>query len=148
MLFKKEFEYRCRLSKLMSSFGFIENVSESKDLNINDMDKNIQDWGGYDNYSNVDFFFGVKDICNFIFDDIFLVKDSNGDIYFIYFDIENYIFEIDNDYFELESFFYWNFSYFNNGFKSKNFEYDFYMNDIQYIWNNYINSCIDSYFQY
>ncbi|KAI3666167.1 hypothetical protein L1987_88426 [Smallanthus sonchifolius] len=150
MLFKKEFEHRCRLSKSTSSLGPIENASESKDPNINDTDKNIQSWGGHDNYSNVDLFFGVKDIRNFISDDTFLVKDSNGDIYSIYFDIENHIFEIDNDHSfcsELESSFYRNSSYLNNGSKSKNPQHDPYMNDTQYTWNNHINSCIDSYLQ-
>ena len=39
---------------------------------------------------------------------IFIVRDRNGAIYFIYFDIENQVFEIDNDksfLSELESFF-------------------------------------------
>ena len=45
MLFKKEFEHRCRLSKSMGSLGPIENASESKDPNRNDTDKNIQGWG-------------------------------------------------------------------------------------------------------
>ena len=114
MLFKKEFEHRCRLSKSMGSLGPIENASESKDPNRNDTDKNIKSWGGHDNYSNVDLFFGVKDIRNFFSDDTFLVKDSNGDSYSIYFDIENHIFEIANDHpfcSELESSFYRNSSY-------------------------------------
>jgi len=81
----------------MGSLGPIENASESKDPTRNDTDKNIQSWGGHDNYSNVDLFFGVKDIRNFFSDDTFLVKDSNGDSYSIYFDIENHIFEIAND---------------------------------------------------
>ncbi|KAI3825306.1 hypothetical protein L1987_06788 [Smallanthus sonchifolius] len=122
----------------------------TEDLNINDTDKNIQSWGGHDNYSNVDLFFGVKDIRNFISGDTFLVKDSNGDIYSIYFDIENHIFEIDNDHSfcsELESSFYRNSSYLNNGSKCKNPQHDPYMNDTQYTWNNHINSCIDSYLQ-
>ncbi|KAL9990445.1 Acetyl-coenzyme A carboxylase carboxyl transferase subunit beta [Helianthus debilis subsp. tardiflorus] len=109
--------------------------------------KNIQSWGGHDNYSNVDLFFGVKDLRNLISDDTFLVKDSNGDIYSLYFDIENHIFEIDNDHPELESSFYRNSRYLNNGSKSKNPEHDPYMNDTQYTWNNHINSCIDSYLQ-
>nr|YP_009912259.1 AccD [Fulcaldea stuessyi]QLD96778.1 AccD [Fulcaldea stuessyi] len=152
MLFKKEFEHRCRLSKSTSNLGPIENASESKDPNINDTGKNIQDWGGHDNYSNVDHFFGVKDIRNFISDETFLVKDSNGDSYSIYFDIENHIFEIDNGHpfcSELESSFYSyrNSSYLNNGSKSKNPHHDRYMDDTQYSWNNHINSCVDSYLQ-
>lgn len=60
MLFKKEFEHRCRLSKSMGSLGPIENASESKDPNRNDTDKNIQGWGGHDNYSNVDLFLASR----------------------------------------------------------------------------------------
>nr|YP_010468348.1 acetyl-CoA carboxylase subunit beta [Calendula arvensis]UVF31458.1 acetyl-CoA carboxylase subunit beta [Calendula arvensis] len=148
MLFKKEFEHRCKLSKSKGSLGPIENASKSKDLNINDTDKSGPD-------SNMDLFFGVKDIRNFISDDTFLVKDSNGDSYSIYFDIENHIFEIDNDHpfcSELESSFYQNSSYLNsngskniNGSKSKNLHDDHY--DTQYTWNNHINCCIDSYLQ-
>lgn len=87
MLFKKEFECRCGLNKLMGSFGFIENINED----INWKVKNIYSWRNCDNFScsNVDYLVGVKDIWNFIFDDIFLVSDRNGDSYFIYFDIEN-----------------------------------------------------------
>nr|YP_009570958.1 acetyl-CoA carboxylase carboxyltransferase beta subunit [Quintinia verdonii]QBC69525.1 acetyl-CoA carboxylase carboxyltransferase beta subunit [Quintinia verdonii] len=154
MLFKKEFEHRCGLSKSTDSLGPIENTSESEDPNINDTDKNIHSWSGRDNssYSNVDRLFGVKDIRNFISDDTFLVRDSNGDSYSIYFDIENLIFEIDNGHSfrsELESSFYSyrNSSYLNNGSKSDDPHYDRYMYDIQYSWNNHINSCIDSYLQ-
>ncbi|KAJ9545400.1 hypothetical protein OSB04_025107 [Centaurea solstitialis] len=121
------------------------------DRNRNDTDKTIQSWGGHDNYSNVDLFFGVKDIWNFISDDTFLVKDSKGDSYSIYFDIENHIFEIDNDHpfcSELESSFDRDSSYLNNGSKSKNPHHDRDMDDTQYTWNNHINSCIDSYLQY
>nr|QLD96695.1 AccD [Doniophyton anomalum] len=147
MLFKKEFEHRCRLSKSTSSLGPIENASESKDPNINDTDKNIQDWDGHDNYSNVDPFFGVKDIRNLISDKTLLVKDSNGDSYSIYFDSENQIFEIDNGHpfcSELESSFS---SYLNNGSKSKNPHHDGSTADTQYSWKNHINSCIKSYLQ-
>lgn len=60
MLFKKEFEHRCRLSKSMGSLGPIENASESKDPNRNDTDKNIKSSGGHDNYSNVDLFLASR----------------------------------------------------------------------------------------
>lgn len=149
ILFKKEFEHRCGLSKSTGSLGPIENTSESEDPNINDMKKNIHSWGGRDNsnYSNVDHLFGVKDIRNFISDETFLVRDSNGNSYSIYFDIENHIFEIDNGHSfqsELESSFY---SYRNNGSNSDDPHYDHYMYDTQYSWNNNINSCIDNYLQ-
>nr|UEC45119.1 AccD [Eleutherococcus sieboldianus] len=154
ILFKKEFEHRCGLSKSTGSLGPIENTSESEDPNINDMKKNIHSWGGRDNsnYSNVDHLFGVKDIRNFISDETFLVRDSNGNSYSIYFDIENHIFEIDNGHSfqsELESSFYSyrNSSYLNNGSTSDDPHYDHYMYDTQYSWNNHINSCIDNYLQ-
>nr|YP_009415588.1 acetyl-CoA carboxylase carboxyl transferase beta [Pyrenaria pingpienensis]YP_009417759.1 acetyl-CoA carboxylase carboxyl transferase beta [Pyrenaria spectabilis]ASM42760.1 acetyl-CoA carboxylase carboxyl transferase beta [Pyrenaria spectabilis var. greeniae]ASM43717.1 acetyl-CoA carboxylase carboxyl transferase beta [Pyrenaria hirta var. hirta]ASM44761.1 acetyl-CoA carboxylase carboxyl transferase beta [Pyrenaria hirta var. cordatula]ASM42412.1 acetyl-CoA carboxylase carboxyl transferase be len=152
ILSKKELEHRCRLSKSMDSLGPIENTSESEDPNRNDRDKNIHSWNDSDSssYSNVDHLFGVKDIHNFISDDTFLVRDSNGGGYSIYFDIENQIFEINKDrsfLSELESYFYSyrNSGYLNNGSKSEDPYYDRYMYDTQYSWNNHINSCIDSY---
>nr|YP_009415501.1 acetyl-CoA carboxylase carboxyl transferase beta [Apterosperma oblata]ASM42325.1 acetyl-CoA carboxylase carboxyl transferase beta [Apterosperma oblata] len=152
ILSKKELEHRCRLSKSMDSLGPIENTSESEDPNRNDRDKNIHSWNDSDSssYSNVDHLFGVKDIQNFISDDTFLVRDSNGGGYSIYFDIENQIFEINKDrsfLSELESSFYSyrNSGYLNNGSKSEDLYYDRYMYDTQYSWNNHINSCIDSY---
>nr|YP_010580998.1 acetyl-CoA carboxylase carboxyltransferase beta subunit [Sarracenia alata]UZT27317.1 acetyl-CoA carboxylase carboxyltransferase beta subunit [Sarracenia alata] len=154
MLFKKELEHRCGLSKSMDSLGPIENTRKSKDPNRNDRDKNIPSWSDSDSltYNNVEHLFGVKDIPNFISDDTFLVRDSNGDSYSIYFDIENQIFEINNDrsfLSEFESSFssYRNSGYRNNGSKSDDPYYDRYMYDTQYSysWNNHINSCIDSY---
>nr|ATL62382.1 acetyl-CoA carboxylase beta subunit [Amphidasya ambigua] len=156
MLFKKGFECRCGLNKPMDSLGPIENTSESDNLNIKEKDttKNIQGWGGRDDstYSKVDHLFVVKDIRNFIPDDTFLVKDSNGDSYSIYFDIEKQIFEIDNNHSflgELESSFYSyrSSNYLNNGSTSEDTYYTRYMYDTQYSWNNHINSCIDSYLQ-
>nr|UZH93293.1 acetyl-CoA carboxylase subunit beta [Ilex venusta] len=160
MLFKKGLEHRCGLSKSMDSFGPIENTSESEEPNINDPDKNIYSWNDRANSSssNVDHLFSIKDIRNLISDDTFLVRDSNGDSYSIYFDIENQIFEINNDHSflseldflsELESslYSYRNSSYLNNGSKSDDPYYDRYMYDTQYSWNNHINSCIDSYLQ-
>nr|QBB68373.1 acetyl co-A carboxylase [Coula edulis] len=152
MLSNEEFEHRCGLNKSMDSLGPIENTSESEDRVLNDTDKNIHSWGDSDSssYSNLDHLFGVRGIRNFISDDTFLVRDRNGDGYYIYFDIENQIFEIDNDHSflsELESSFYSyrNSSYLNNGSKSDDPYYDRYMYDTKYNWNNHINSCIDSY---
>nr|QWY89646.1 acetyl-CoA carboxylase beta subunit [Pouteria adolfi-friedericii]QWY89816.1 acetyl-CoA carboxylase beta subunit [Pouteria aningeri] len=152
MLSKKELEHRCGLSKSMDSLGSIENTSESEDPNRNDMDKNIHSWSDSDSSScsNVDHLFGVKDVRNFISDDTFLVRDSNGDCYSIYFDIENNMFEINNDHSflsELENSFYnsRNSGYLNNGSKSDDPYYDRYTYDTQYSWNNHINSCINSY---
>nr|WCH58565.1 acetyl-CoA carboxylase carboxyltransferase beta subunit [Chunia bucklandioides] len=143
-------EYRCGLSKSMDSLGPIENTSGSEDPIITDTDQKIPRWSNSDSSSNVDHLFGVRDIQNFISDDTFLVRDSNGDSYSIYFDIENRIFEIDNDHSflsEVESSFYSyrNSSYLNNGSKSDDPYYDRYMYDTKYSWNNHIHSCIDSY---
>nr|YP_009645433.1 acetyl-CoA carboxylase beta subunit [Phillyrea latifolia]QBS53804.1 acetyl-CoA carboxylase beta subunit [Phillyrea latifolia] len=152
MVFKKELERRYGINKSMDNLGPIENTSQSEDTNRKA--KNIHSWRGRDNssYSNVDHLFGIKDIRNFISDDTFLVRDSNGDSYSIYFDIENHIFEIDNDHSflsELESSFYSNrnSSYLNNGSTSEDPYYNRSMYDTQYSWNNHINSCIDSYLQ-
>nr|QCC72296.1 acetyl-CoA carboxylase beta subunit [Osmanthus decorus] len=152
MVFKKELERRYGINKSMDNLGPIENTSQSEDTNRKA--KNIHSWRGRDNssYSNVDHLFGIKDIRNFISDDTFLVRDSNGDSYSIYFDIENQIFEIDNDHSflsELESSFYSNrnSSYLNNGSTSEDPYYNRSMYDTQYSWNNHINSCIDSYLQ-
>nr|YP_010428481.1 acetyl-CoA carboxylase carboxyltransferase beta subunit [Tetracera sarmentosa]USO20324.1 acetyl-CoA carboxylase carboxyltransferase beta subunit [Tetracera sarmentosa] len=152
MLSKGELEHRYRISKSMHSLGPIENTSGSKDSIINDTDKNIHSWGDSANssYSNIDYLFSLRDIRNFIFDDTFVIKGSNGGSYPIYFDIENQIFEIDNDHSflnERESSFYsyQNSSYLNNGSKSDDSYYDRYIYDTQSSWNNHINSCIDSY---
>nr|YP_010505188.1 acetyl-CoA carboxylase beta subunit [Chrysosplenium album]UXE33904.1 acetyl-CoA carboxylase beta subunit [Chrysosplenium album] len=140
------------LSKSMNSLGPIENTCGSEDPIITDPYKKIPCWSENTNssYNNVDHLFGVRDIRNFISDDTFLVKDSNGDIYSIYFDIENQIFEIDNDHSflsEVESSFYSyrNSSYRNNVSKGDDPHSDRYMYNTQYSWNNHINSCIDSY---
>uniref|UniRef100_A0AB38ZIK4 Acetyl-coenzyme A carboxylase carboxyl transferase subunit beta, chloroplastic n=1 Tax=Scrophularia mapienensis TaxID=3138703 RepID=A0AB38ZIK4_9LAMI len=155
MVFKKELERRYGLKKSTDNLGPIENTSESEDPNRKGRAKNIHSWRGPDNssYSNVDRLFGVKDIRNFISDDTFLVRDSNGDSYSIYFDIQNQIFEIDKDHSflsELESSFssyYGNSSYMNNGSTSEDSLYNRYMYDTHSSWNNNITSCIDSYLQ-
>nr|QWY86449.1 acetyl-CoA carboxylase beta subunit [Guibourtia pellegriniana] len=153
MLFNRELEYGCGLTKSMDSFDPIENISVSEeDPIITDMDKNIHSWSDSDNssYSNVDYLVGVSDIRSLISDETFFVRDSNRGNYSIYFDIENQIFEIDNDHSflsEPESYFYSykNSSYLNNVSKSDETHYDRYMYDTKYTWNNHINSRVDSY---
>nr|QWY86945.1 acetyl-CoA carboxylase beta subunit [Millettia laurentii] len=150
MLFNRELEYRCGLSKSMDSFGPIENTSVSEDLKIlTDMDKKIYSWNDSDNssYNYFNYFVDVRNIGNFLSDKTFLVRDNKRNSYSIYFDIENKIFEIQNDHSflsESESFFssYNNSSYLNNVFKSDD---DHYMYDAKFNWNKNINSCIDSY---
>nr|YP_009828939.1 AccD [Impatiens hawkeri]QJC59246.1 AccD [Impatiens hawkeri] len=150
MLSKGELEHRCKLSKSMGSLGPIENISESEDRDRNQKMSNWRDSDSF-SYKNIDHLFA--DIWNLISDDIFLVRDSNGDSYSIYFNIENHIFEIDNDrsfLSELKSSFSnsRNSSYLNNRPKNDDPDYDRYMYDTQYSWNNHIHNCIDSYLQY
>nr|QZF76564.1 acetyl-CoA carboxylase carboxyltransferase beta subunit [Thunbergia erecta] len=150
MMFKKELERGYGIKKSTETLGPVENTSE--DANRKGRAKTIHSLRGRDNssYSNVDYLFGVKDIRNFISDDTFLVRDSNGNSYSIYFDIENQIFEIDNDpsfLSELEKSFssYRNSNYRNNGSTSEDSLSNRYMSDTQFSWNNHITSCIDDY---
>ncbi|YP_009092312.1 acetyl-CoA carboxylase carboxyltransferase beta subunit (chloroplast) [Macadamia integrifolia] len=154
ILSNKELEHRCGLSKSMDRLGAIGNTSGSEDPVLNDIDKNIPSWNDNDSSScsNVDHLFDVRDIRSFISDDTFLVRDSNGNSYSIYLDIENEIFEIDNDrsfLSELESSFssYRNYNYLNNRSKSDSNDqyYDRIIYDTKYSWNNHINSCIENY---
>nr|YP_009127783.1 acetyl-CoA carboxylase carboxyltransferase beta subunit [Robinia pseudoacacia]AHY33398.1 acetyl-CoA carboxylase carboxyltransferase beta subunit [Robinia pseudoacacia]QJQ79273.1 acetyl-CoA carboxylase carboxyltransferase beta subunit [Robinia pseudoacacia]QWW33509.1 acetyl-CoA carboxylase carboxyltransferase beta subunit [Maackia amurensis] len=156
MLFNRELEYRCGLSKSMDSFGPIENTSVSEDYPIlTDMDKNINSWNDSENasYSNVDYLVGVRNIGNFLSNKAFFVRDSKRNSYSIYFtfkNLKNQILEIDNDrsfLSEPESFLssYKNSSYWNNGSKSDD---DHSMYDTKSSWNNNINSCIENYLRY
>nr|WBP65616.1 acetyl-CoA carboxylase subunit beta [Hoya carnosa] len=109
----------------MDSLGPIENTGEIEDSNRKDATKNIQSGGGLDDssYRNLCRLYGVKDIRSLFPNKPILVKDSNGDkysIYFDFFDIAISIFEIDNNY--------------------------LFLNELDN-WNNYINSCINSYLQ-
>lgn len=147
---KKELEHNCGLSKSTESFGPVENTRE--DPSLNDTEKNIHSWRNNDSssYSNVDHLFRVMDIRNFISDDTFLLRDSKGKSYSIYFDIENQSFEIDKDHSflsELQNYFsdYLNSSYWNTRSKSSDTYNDHYMYDTKYSWKNHINNCIDNY---
>nr|YP_010725222.1 acetyl-CoA carboxylase subunit beta [Zephyra violiflora]WDW32435.1 acetyl-CoA carboxylase subunit beta [Zephyra violiflora] len=150
MLSNEKLEHRCGLSKSMDSLDGIGHTSGSEEPILKDTEKNISSWsdsGSY-SFSNVDYLFDIRDIWNFFSDNTFLVRDSNGDSYYVYFDIENRIFEINNNSFflsELESFFS---SYLNSGSKSKNHYYYHSMYNTQSSWNNHINSCIDSYLRF
>nr|WLS51348.1 acetyl-CoA carboxylase carboxyltransferase beta subunit [Persicaria amphibia]WLS51434.1 acetyl-CoA carboxylase carboxyltransferase beta subunit [Persicaria amphibia] len=149
MLYKEELEHRCELSKSMGSLDPIDNTSSRENTSINSTEKNIHSWSNGFSYSNYDLLFGIRDIRNFISDETFLVRDSRGETYSIYFDIENQIVEIENDHSfwsELQKKFsnYLNSSYVN-GSKSGDTHYDLSMYDTQSRLNNHINSCIDSY---
>ncbi len=116
MVFKKELEHKYGIKKSTDNFGLIENTSQSEKRNRKSRTKNIDS-----------------------------LKDSNGDDFSIYFDIENPIFEIDDDdsfLGELEKEYS---SYLNNGSTGKDSLYNRYMDDTQSNWNNHINSCIDNY---
>ncbi|MBA0803519.1 hypothetical protein Gohar_013722, partial [Gossypium harknessii] len=69
-----------------SRLGPVENTIVNEDSARNDTDKNIHDCSDNSSYySKVDHLVDVKDIWNFIFDDTFLIRDSNQDYYSIYF---------------------------------------------------------------
>nr|YP_010435561.1 acetyl-CoA carboxylase beta subunit [Tillandsia imperialis]UTA94777.1 acetyl-CoA carboxylase beta subunit [Tillandsia imperialis] len=144
---KLKLEHRYGLSKSMESLDAIGHTSGSDEPLINDTEKNWSDSVSY-SFSNVDYLFGIRDIWSLISDDTFLVRDSNGDSYSVYFDIENHSFEIDNDssfLSELEGFFS---SFLNRGSKRNNHYYYHYMYDTQSSWTNHINSCINSYLRF
>nr|YP_010723931.1 acetyl-CoA carboxylase subunit beta [Neomarica candida]WDW30972.1 acetyl-CoA carboxylase subunit beta [Neomarica candida] len=141
MFSNEKFEHRCGRSGSLNAIG---HSSGSEEPILNDTEKNIPSWSD-SSFSNIDYLFDIRDIWNLISDNTFLVRDSQGNSYSVYFDIENHIFEIDNDNFflsELESFFS---GFFNSRSKSKNHYYYHSMYDIQSSWNNHIHSCINSY---
>uniref|UniRef100_UPI0031F3C5A7 acetyl-CoA carboxylase carboxyltransferase beta subunit n=1 Tax=Helixanthera terrestris TaxID=3134734 RepID=UPI0031F3C5A7 len=131
---KEEFEHGCGLSNSMDNIGSIENTSESEDGFLTDPDKNIpnHNWVDNDNssYSNLDHLFGVRDILKLMDDDTLLIKDRNGDGYYINFSILS----------ELENIFY-NYQdsrYRNNGSQSDDSYYDRY-------WNKHSTRFIENY---
>nr|YP_010279124.1 acetyl-CoA carboxylase beta subunit [Hepatica nobilis]UKG19456.1 acetyl-CoA carboxylase beta subunit [Hepatica nobilis] len=147
MLFKEELEHGCGLSKSLEAIRPLGNTNGGEDPVINNM---IHGWIDSDSSNNMDPLFGVSNIRSLISDDTFLVKDSNGENYSIYLDIENFIFEIEDDrsfLSELGGFFSscLNYSYPNDGPKNDNHYYNRYMYNTQYSWNNHITSCIESY---
>nr|AEX96909.1 acetyl-CoA carboxylase beta subunit [Eriospermum cervicorne] len=152
MLSKEKLEHKCGLSKSMDSLNAVGHTSGSEEPILNDTKNNIPSWSDSGSYSfrNVDYLFDIRDIWSLISDNTFLVRDSNGDSYSVYFDIENQIFEIDNNSFfpsELERVFS-NYLNMNSKLKSNNNYYSHYAYDTQSSWNNHINSCIDSYLRF
>nr|YP_010601977.1 acetyl-CoA carboxylase carboxyltransferase beta subunit [Silene lhassana]WAM61553.1 acetyl-CoA carboxylase carboxyltransferase beta subunit [Silene lhassana] len=144
MLSKKELKHGCRLSKSTDSLSPIENTRKREDSRVNDREKKSQSWrNSYPfSYSNVDQLFRVTDIRNLNSDDTFLVIDSKGDSYSIYFDIENNIFEIDNDH---AFYTFWDSYFLNSRSKSDDTYNNHYTYDTKYNWNNHINNSIDNY---
>nr|YP_009773814.1 acetyl-CoA carboxylase carboxyltransferase beta [Liparis pingtaoi]QIZ74431.1 acetyl-CoA carboxylase carboxyltransferase beta [Liparis pingtaoi] len=150
MLSNKKLEHRCGLSKSMDSLDALGHTSGSEETILNDAEKNMTSWDSY-SFSNINYLnylFDSRNIWSLIYDHTFLVRNSNGDTYSVYFDIENQIFDIDNDssfLSELEILFP---SYLNSGSNSSNYYYSYSTYDTQSNWNNHINSCIDSYLRF
>ncbi|TDJ72518.1 hypothetical protein E2H86_25510 [Pseudomonas putida] len=70
MLFNRKLEYRCELSKLMDSFGFIENISLREDFKILiDIEKKI--------YRDLDYL----EMEGFFFSDLNIVFKNDDDYY-------------------------------------------------------------------
>nr|QXO04730.1 acetyl-CoA carboxylase carboxyl transferase [Hetaeria youngsayei] len=143
MLFNKKLEHRCGLSKSMDSLDALGHTDRSEEPFLNDAEKKIPSWdsSSLSNIHYLNYFFDSRNILSLIYDDTFLVRNSNGDSYSLYFDIENQIFDIDNAISflsELDIFFS---NYLNSGSNSINY----YSYDTKSNWNNHINSCIDTY---
>nr|QXO04468.1 acetyl-CoA carboxylase carboxyl transferase [Herpysma longicaulis] len=149
MLFNKKLEHRCELSKSMDNLDALGHTDTggSKEPFLNDAEKKIPSWdsSSLSNINYINYFFDSRNIWSLISDDTFLVRNSNGDSYSFYFDIENQIFDIDNTISflsELDLFFS---NYLNSGSNSSNYYSYYSMYDTQSNWNNHINSCIDTY---
>nr|YP_009924872.1 acetyl-CoA carboxylase beta subunit [Phalaenopsis lowii]QNH69832.1 acetyl-CoA carboxylase beta subunit [Phalaenopsis lowii] len=147
MLSNKKLEHKCGLSKSMDSLDALGHTSGSEETIRKDADKKIPSWDSY-SFSNIhylNYLFDSRNLWSLISDHTFLVRNSNGDTYSVYFDIENQIFDIDN----ASSFLSELPSYLKSGSNSSNYYYSYYsMYDIQSNWNNHINSCIDSYLRF
>nr|YP_009722693.1 acetyl-CoA carboxylase beta subunit [Changnienia amoena]QGN74444.1 acetyl-CoA carboxylase beta subunit [Changnienia amoena]QKV47536.1 acetyl-CoA carboxylase carboxyltransferase beta subunit [Changnienia amoena] len=138
ILSNKKLGHRCGLSKSMDSLDALGHTSESEETILNDAEKKIPSWdsSSFSNINYLNYLFDSRNIWSLISDHTFLVRNSNGDTYSVYFDIENQIFDIDNA------------SYLNSGSNSSNYYYDYSVYDTQSNWNNHINSCIDSYLHF
>nr|YP_010940895.1 acetyl-CoA carboxylase carboxyltransferase beta subunit [Fagopyrum gracilipes]QQL92670.1 acetyl-CoA carboxylase carboxyltransferase beta subunit [Fagopyrum leptopodum]UFZ13480.1 acetyl-CoA carboxylase carboxyltransferase beta subunit [Fagopyrum longistylum]WLS50411.1 acetyl-CoA carboxylase carboxyltransferase beta subunit [Fagopyrum gracilipes] len=143
-LSKEELDHRCGLSKSMGSLDPIDNANSNENTSLNFTEKNIHSWSNGSRYSNLDLLVGIEDIRNLISDDTFLVRNSKGETYSIYFDIENEIVEIENDH-SFSSSLEKKYSNYGNLFKNDDTHYDLYMYDTKPSLNNHINGCIDSY---
>nr|QHN56669.1 acetyl-CoA carboxylase carboxyltransferase beta [Vandopsis undulata] len=147
MLSNKKLEHKCGLSKSMDSLDALGHTSGNKETLRKDADKKIPSWDSY-SFSNIhylNYLFDSRNLWSLISDHTFLIRNSNGDTYSVYFDIENNIFDIDN----ASSFLSELPSYLNSGSNSSNNYYYYYsMYDTQSNWNNHINSCIDSYLRF
>nr|AIN81015.1 acetyl-CoA carboxylase beta subunit [Zingiber officinale] len=141
-------EHRCGPSKSIDSVDSIGHTDRSEQPILNDMEKKVPSWNRISNYSfnNVDYLFDIRNIWSLISDDTFFVKDSNGDHYSIFFDIENHIFEVDNDSSFMSELEIIVSSYLNRGSKSKKKNHT--CNDTESSWKKNIISSIDSYLRF
>nr|YP_009692168.1 acetyl-CoA carboxylase carboxyltransferase beta subunit [Allium tuberosum]YP_010630544.1 acetyl-CoA carboxylase subunit beta [Allium taquetii]QAX27743.1 acetyl-CoA carboxylase beta subunit [Allium ramosum]QEG98774.1 acetyl-CoA carboxylase carboxyltransferase beta subunit [Allium tuberosum]QHQ73388.1 AccD [Allium tuberosum]WBN97590.1 acetyl-CoA carboxylase subunit beta [Allium taquetii]WHE18398.1 acetyl-CoA carboxylase subunit beta [Allium tuberosum] len=148
MLFKGKLKHKCELTKSMPflQMDIIPGAWHPGGSEEKDTEKNISRWSDSNRYSFNDI--DIRNIWSLISDNTFLVRDSNGDSYSVYFDIENHIFEIDNNSFFLSEFETFFSSYLNSRSKSNNHDYYHYMYDTKSSWSNHINSCIDSYLRF
>lgn len=143
MLLNRELEYGCEFKE---SLGPIENTSLNEEPKIlSDIHKKINRWDDSDNssYNSLDYLVGADNIQDFLSDKTFLVRDNKRNSYSIYLDIEKKTLEINNNHSfisEQENFFS---RYLNTVIKS---DYDHYMYNTPFSWNNNIHSCIESYF--
>nr|YP_009757786.1 acetyl-CoA carboxylase beta subunit [Lankesterella ceracifolia]QIM61181.1 acetyl-CoA carboxylase beta subunit [Lankesterella ceracifolia] len=152
MLSNKKLEHRCGLSKSMDSFDALGHTDGSEEPILNDTEKNITslDSSNLSKNNYLNYLFDSSNIWSLISDDTFLVRNSNGDSYSVYFDIENQNFDIDIDnaisfLSELDLFFS---DSLNSESNSSNYYFDYSIYDTQSNWNNHINSCIDTYLSF
>nr|QON98698.1 AccD [Zingiber zerumbet] len=131
-------EHRCGPSKSIDSVDSIGHTDRSEQPILNDMEKKVP--------INVDYLFDIRNIWSLISDDTFFVRDSNGDRYSIFFDIENHIFEVDNDSSFMSELEIIVSSYLNRGSKSKKKNHT--CNDTESSWKKNIISSIDSYLHF
>nr|YP_009183290.1 acetyl-CoA carboxylase carboxyl transferase beta [Cymbidium goeringii]ALM87807.1 acetyl-CoA carboxylase carboxyl transferase beta [Cymbidium goeringii] len=127
MLSNKKLEHRCGLSKSMDSLDALGHTSGSEETILNDAEKKIPSKDSYSlsNIHYLNYLFDSRNIWSLISDHTFLVRNSNGDTYSVYFDIDNHIFDIDcasSFLSELEILFP---SYLNSGSNSSNYYYDY-----------------------
>nr|AWI72564.1 acetyl-CoA carboxylase carboxyltransferase beta subunit [Dischidia albida] len=118
MLFKKELERKCGLNKSMDSLGPIENTGEIEYSNRIDRIARIRSGRDLDDSS-----YGVEKIWDSVPNMPLLIKDGNGDKYFIYFEFFDKVISIDKVPSKL-----------------------LFLGDLEN-WNNYIIGCINSYLQ-
>ncbi|XP_050875015.1 acetyl-coenzyme A carboxylase carboxyl transferase subunit beta, chloroplastic-like [Lathyrus oleraceus] len=100
MIFNRGLEYRCGLSKSIDSFGPIGNNVNEDPSSLTDMDNNIDNWKNNSEnscYSHADSLADVTNIDNLLSHKKNSIRDSNSNIYDIYYAYDT------NDTIELDS---------------------------------------------